>query len=148
MGSYRNSPFVTGRYGFNTEISDGLKTEILDYKSKKWTEVKDYPFSSERLIENIYSWNYCEWGHFISTCFHLIHHFRIYMYATTHTADSVYIIGGDIFWYYETSAIAKYKNDIWTIAGNLNQARNGHGAITVNGLVMIIGGYYWSTEPT
>ena len=62
------------------------------------------------------------------------------MYATTHTADSVYIIGGwgDSF---TTSTIAKYKNDIWTIAGNLNQARYGHGAITVNGLVMIIGGY-------
>ena len=39
------------------------------------------------------------------------------------------------------SIIAKYNNDNWTIAGNLKRARSGHGAITVNGLVMIIGGY-------
>ena len=60
LGSYRNSPFVTGRYS----SFYGLETEILDYKSKKWTEVKDYPFASSRLIEKlIYSWNYCRWTH-------------------------------------------------------------------------------------
>ena len=57
LGSYRNSPFVTGSWGG----SGILKTEILDYKAQKWTEVKDYPFSSERLIEKIInSWNYCK----------------------------------------------------------------------------------------
>ena len=68
--------------------------------------------------------------------------FRISEYATTHTADSVYIIGGctDDSAQTRLSTIAKYKNDIWTIAGNLKQARSSHGAITVNGLVMIIGG--------
>ena len=44
LGSYRHSPFVTG--GSNTKY--GLKTEILDYKAKKWIQVKDYPFSIER----------------------------------------------------------------------------------------------------
>ena len=79
---------------------------------------------------------------YISICFHLIHRFSISGYATTHTADSVYIIGGSMGPYNDgTSTIAKYNNDIWTIAGNLNQARDDHGAITVNGLVMIIGGY-------
>ena len=38
LGSYRNSPFVTGGYGT-------LKTEILDYKGKKWNQAEDYPFS-------------------------------------------------------------------------------------------------------
>ena len=39
-----------------------------------------------------------------------------------------------------TSTIAKYKNDIWTIAGYLKQARYQHGAITINGRTIIIGG--------
>ena len=112
------------------------------YKAQKWTEVKNYPFESKRLIEElINSWNYCQWAH-ISTYFHLIHYFRIYKYATTHTADSVYIIGGYGDDY--TSSIAKYKNDIWTIAGNLKQARGYPGAITVNGLVMIIVGHSYA----
>ena len=73
--------------------------------------------------------------------FHIIHFFRIAYYATTHTEDSVYIIGG-----YtnglptKTSTIAKYKNDIWTIAGNLKHGRRNHGAITINERTMIIGG--------
>ena len=40
-----------------------------------------------------------------------------------------------------STTIAQYKDDIWTIAGNLRQARRGHGAITVKGKTMIIGGY-------
>ena len=77
----------------------------------------------------------------ISTYFIIIFYFRIYSYATTHTEDSVYIIGGSTSYRFETtSTIAKYKNDIWTIAGNLKQARYGHGAITVEGRTMIIGG--------
>ena len=41
LGSYRNSPFVTGSYETN-----GLKTEILDYDSEKWEQLADYPFSN------------------------------------------------------------------------------------------------------
>ena len=50
LGSYRNSPFVTGSGNFK----DGLKTEILDYEAKTWTEVKEYPFESEKLIEKLF----------------------------------------------------------------------------------------------
>ena len=42
LGSYRYSPFVTGSEGY----LGGLKTEILDNKTQKWTEVEDYPFAS------------------------------------------------------------------------------------------------------
>ena len=45
LGSYRNSPFVTG----SSSGSGKLKTEILDYKAQKWTEVKDYPTEIKRL---------------------------------------------------------------------------------------------------
>ena len=64
LGSYRNSPFVTGSDISGHYRSVGLNTEILDYKAQKWTEVKDYPFACLRLIEIlIYSWNYSKWGH-------------------------------------------------------------------------------------
>ena len=74
--------------------------------------------------------------------FHIIHYFRIGSHVTTHTKDSVYIIGGwtGVLQPMPTSTIAKYKDDIWTIAGHLKQARSEHGAITINGRTMIIGG--------
>ena len=42
LGSYRNSPFITG------DISSeyGLKTEVLDFEAKKWAQVAEYPYSS------------------------------------------------------------------------------------------------------
>ena len=46
LGSYRNSPFVTGGY----DNYHGLKTEIL--KNKEWTEMTDYPFAKKKFIEN------------------------------------------------------------------------------------------------
>ena len=39
LGSYRNSPFVTGH-------SSGLNTEILDYEAGQWKQAADYPFSN------------------------------------------------------------------------------------------------------
>ena len=42
LGVYKEQPFVTG-----SETPKNKKTEILDYASKKWTVVADYPFSSE-----------------------------------------------------------------------------------------------------
>ena len=61
------------------------------------------------------------------------------MYATTHTDDSVYIIGG-FAGEFNTARIAKYKDDNWAIAGYLKQARMNHGAIIVKGRTLIIGG--------
>ena len=43
LGSYRNSPFVTGSIN---SLLTGFKTEILDYKGRKWIQAKDYPFSN------------------------------------------------------------------------------------------------------
>ena len=42
LGSYRNSPFVTGH---NSE-TNGLKTEILNYGLGDWEQAVDYPFSN------------------------------------------------------------------------------------------------------
>ena len=78
----------------------------------------------------------------ISKYFHTFHYFRIAGYATTHIEDSVYIIGGSTWGSpSRISTIAQYKDDIWTIAGNLKQVRDAHGAITVKGKTMIIGGW-------
>ena len=41
----------------------------------------------------------------------------------------------------KTSTIAEYKNGVWTKIGNLKQARESHGAITVRGRTLIIGGW-------
>ena len=88
-----------------------------------------------------------------STYCYITNNFRISDYATTNTRDSVYIIGGclstgitnayDIFetqCYDTSSIIAQYKDDKWEKAGRLRQGRRGHGAITVQGITMIIGG--------
>ena len=42
LGSYRNSPFVTGQ----NSATNGLKTEILNYSLGEWVQVDDYPFSN------------------------------------------------------------------------------------------------------
>ena len=49
LGSYRNSPFVTGQQS----STNGLKTEILNYGSGEWEQAGDYPFSnSDRYVLN------------------------------------------------------------------------------------------------
>ena len=71
-------------------------------------------------------------------------HFSISDYASVSTQTSVLIIGGynddgyngDEF----LSSIVEFKDDEWTVIGNLKQARHGHQAISIGSLVMIIGG--------
>ena len=49
LGSYRNSPFVTGYYS----ATNGLKTEILNYGLGEWVQADDYPFSNgNRYVSN------------------------------------------------------------------------------------------------
>ena len=66
-------------------------------------------------------------------------HSRIYAYAALSVRSAVFIFGG--FDGSFVSTVAKYENNIWTLEGNLNQARKGHEAITVNGMAYIVGGY-------
>ena len=42
LGSYKNSPFVTGQ----DSSVNGLKTEILAYAAGKWVDAPDFPFSN------------------------------------------------------------------------------------------------------
>ena len=61
-------------------------------------------------------------------------------YASVSTQTSVLIIGG-----YSnngiSSSIVEYKEDKWTVIGNLKQARYGHESISIGSLIMIIGGH-------
>ena len=75
---------------------------------------------------------------------------RITHYATTSTEESVYIIGGwsgDSSTDDRISVIAEYKNRQWYNAGNLNQSRHAHGAITSGSLTMVIGGSSADSKP-
>ena len=63
------------------------------------------------------------------------------MYATASTAESVYIIGGNSH-YDRITAIGKYRDGKWSIAGNLSQARDGHAAISFGAYTMIVGGSF------
>ena len=45
LGSYRDSPFVTGSFGHGSVAQDGRETEILDYASGTWVQAEDYPFA-------------------------------------------------------------------------------------------------------
>ena len=55
LGSYRQSPFITGHYSMSSPSTYGLKTEILIYRAEKssWIQAADYPFSNgNRYIKN------------------------------------------------------------------------------------------------
>ena len=66
--------------------------------------------------------------------------FSIWHYAFVSNQTSVLLIGG---WSdgSRSSSIVEYKDDKWTVIGNLKQARYAHQAISIGPLVMIIGGY-------
>ena len=62
LGSYRNSPFVTGHHsptGSNRLVGtplNGLETEILDYEAGKWEQADDYPYSAgDRYVNRVKS---------------------------------------------------------------------------------------------
>ena len=86
----------------------------------------------------------------ISSFFEILHKyfFRISHYATTSINDSVFIIGGYTGRGRDITTIAEYKDGNWSIAGNLAQARSGHGAITfarsTGYMTMVLGGWpHW-----
>ena len=61
------------------------------------------------------------------------------MYAALAIKRAVYIIGG-LNGSYSIATVAIFENEKWRKAGELNQARRGHGAISVNERIYVIGG--------
>ena len=70
-------------------------------------------------------------------------HFRIGVYSTTSTDESVFIIGGtsgNYPSYVELSTIAEYKNGKWRKVGNMAQARHSSIAYIFGSSMKIISG--------
>ena len=61
---------------------------------------------------------------------------RIAYYSTTHTSDTVYIIGGVV----TENLVAEFYNNQWRRLGGLNKGRYRHGSISIGSETMIIGG--------
>ena len=87
------------------------RTEMFLFDSEEWIEKEEYPF-----------------------------HNSISYYAALAIKRAVYIIGGYES-YNSVSTVAIFENEKWRKAGELNQGRSGHGAITVNDRIYVIGGF-------
>ena len=61
-------------------------------------------------------------------------------YSTAMTDQAAYIISGYQDWY-DSKTIAEFKNNQWRKFGELAQARNFHGSISVGSRTMVVGGY-------
>ena len=64
---------------------------------------------------------------------------KIYFYTVASTPEAAFVIGG-----YDGSlyidVIAQFKNNQWSLHGNLQKGRRLHGSITSGSLAMVIGG--------
>merc|ERR1712150_66054 len=58
-------------------------------------------------------------------------------YSTASTSEAAYIIGG----FYTPNIIAEFRDGSWRQMGTLAKGRWRHGSITLNGEIMVIGGY-------
>ena len=68
---------------------------------------------------------------------------QVYRYSSAATDEAAYIIGG-----YQGSnyspTIAAFKNDNWRKLGDLSQARQNHGSISIGHQTMVVGGTTYS----
>ena len=63
---------------------------------------------------------------------------RITYYSVTSTTEAAFVIGG-----WDTSAldaIAKFEKNNWSLYGNLQKPRDGHGSLTYGTQTIVIGG--------
>ena len=60
-----------------------------------------------------------------------------YRYSVSSTNQAAFFIGG---YGSQSSVIAKYENDNWSLHGNLKRRRNAHGSITYGTTIIVIGG--------
>ena len=70
---------------------------------------------------------------------HLLRQYSHYSVASTNQA--AFFIGGNVDGNSQSSVIAKYENDNWSLHGNLKKRRYGHGSITYGTTAIVIGGY-------
>ena len=67
---------------------------------------------------------------------------RITRYSVSSTPEAAFVIGGSSR-SSTLSVIAQFKNDEWSLYGNLQQSRDSHGSITYGTQTLVIGGWAW-----
>ena len=91
---------AVGNYGGTTYGFNHLKAELFDFGSDEWTNVADYP--DTRVVD--YPLWICEYD-------------MLYIPESA----AYYVIGGADR--SPSSAIVKFHNEVWSIAGQLNHPR-------------------------
>ena len=60
-----------------------------------------------------------------------------YFYSVASTNEAAFVIGGSS----SRDIIAQFKDNAWSLYGNLQKSRFNHASITSGDMTMIIGGY-------
>jgi len=96
-----------------SDYKDHKTAENFNLKSNTWTNLGSYPYAT----------------------------YTVY-HASIIYVDAFYVIGGwDRHGQGELKAIGRLDiNNNWSLAGNLNTARDGHGAIYLDGSILVVGG--------
>ena len=65
---------------------------------------------------------------------------KIFFYSVASTNEAAFVIGG---WTGSriSDVIAQFKDNAWSLYGNLQKPRENHASITSGDMTMIIGGY-------
>ena len=111
LANYQGKALTTG-----CDSRNEFQSEMLDLNTLQWSDVPDYPFSSENKY--------------------------IYAYSVAETSSAAYIIGG----YNTEEVVAQFKDFQWRRLADLNKGRTEHGSISIGHQTMIIGGYVSTSE--
>ena len=64
---------------------------------------------------------------------------QIYFYSVASTNEAAFVIGG-FTGNWISNVIAQFKENAWSLYGNLQKGRRNHASITYGDMTMIIGG--------
>ena len=62
---------------------------------------------------------------------------KIHWYSVASTNEAAFVIGGAI----SRNIIAQFKDNEWSLYGNLQRPRNNHASITSGDMTIVIGGW-------
>ena len=125
LANYRGNALTTGSY-YDSDCS--VRTELYDFKTNRWNDAANYPFA--RLDIKI-----------SKLAILMPFTSQIFYYSVASTNEAAFVIGGsqqDGSSYLEF--IAQFKDNTWSLYGNLQKRRSLHGSITSGDETMIIGG--------
>merc|ERR1711970_25274 len=114
----------------SAEYTGDKTTELYDFDDDSWSEGAKYPFGDPE--HNFLGW-----------------HSMLYV----DELESFFVVGGrghtvGMQNHVVTAQIAKFKDGVWSDAGQLNRPRMGTSAFWLNGSLLVIGGYDRNETPT